>query len=362
MSCVTKPIRSRSWFRSTSDDGVAVVENVPGLRAIQPHQQLHQRRLAGAGGPDEGDRVAARHLEGDVGQRRRRGRLVLEADVVERQVVQLRQRHRVERPRLLLHVEDVLEVLQRHLRLAVDVDDVPELLQRAEDEERVDEEREELPDRDRLRVDQVEHQEHDARAQRVDDRALDEAEAADVADLLQLELQDLVGGAVEARDFLRRQAQALHQLDVPQRFGRRARQRRRLGDDRLLDHLDLLAEHRAEDAERRHGQEVDRRDQPVHAPGVDHHEDDADERREQDVDRRRDQLLDVGAHLLQLAERLAAPLVLEHRVRQLQRVLDAVRVEPRAQALGDDVDEVVLEVLGDARDEGDARPPRPAAG
>ena len=160
---------------------------------------------------------------------------MLEADVLERQLAQLRQRHRVERPRLLLHVEDVLEVLQRHLGLAVDVDDVPELLQRAEDEERVDEEREELADRDRLHVDQVEHQEHDARAQRVDHGALDEAEAPDVADLLQLQLQDLVGGAVEPRDLLRRQPQALHQLDVPQRLGRRPGQRRRLGDDRLLD-------------------------------------------------------------------------------------------------------------------------------
>ena len=65
----------------------------------------------------------------------------------------------------------------------------------------------------------------------------------------------------------------------------------------------------------------------------------------------RDQLLDVGAHLLQLAERLAAALVLEHRVGQLERVPDAVGVELRAQPLRDDVDEVVLEVLGDARDE-----------
>ena len=68
----------------------------------------------------------------------------------------------------------------------------------------------------------------------------------------------------------------------------------------------------------------------------------------------RDQLLDVGAHLLQLAERLAAALILEHRVGQLQRVADAVGVELRAQPLGDDVDVVVLEVLGDARDERDA--------
>ena len=67
-----------------------------------------------------------------------------------------------------------------------------------------------------------------------------------------------------------------------------------------------------------------------------------------------DQLLDVGAHLLQPAERLAAALILEHRIGQLQRVPDAVRVELRAEPLGDDVDVVVLEVLGHARDERDA--------
>ena len=158
---------------------------------------------------------------------------------------------------------------------------------------------------------------------------------------------------VEARDFLLPEPQALHQLDVAQRLGRRSGQRRRFRDDDLLDLFDAPAEHRAEHAEDRHRQEIDRRDQPVHAERVDHHEDDPDERREEHVDARRDQLLDVGAHLLQPAERLAAALVLEHRIRQLQRVPDAVRIQLRAQPLRDDVDVVVLEVLRDARDERD---------
>ena len=68
--------------------------------------------------------------------------------------------------------------------------------------------------------------------------------------------------------------------------------------------------------------------------GVDHHEDDADQRGEHHVDGRRDELLDVGAHLLQLAERLAAALVLEHRVGQLERVADAVGVEVARPAAG----------------------------
>ena len=184
------------------------------------------------------------------------------------------------------------------------------------------------------------------------DGALDEAEAAQVAHLLQLELQDLAGRAVQPRRSPAAPSPRLFTSSM-------------LRSDSVVEPasavvsatmtfwicLDPPAQHRAEHAEHRHGQEVDRRDQPVHAERVDHHEDDADERREQHVDRRRDQLLDVGAHLLQLAERLAAALILEHRVGQLERVPDAVRVELRAEPLRDDVDEVVLEVLRDARDE-----------
>src|SRR5262245_48031002 len=101
---------------------------------------------------------------------------MLECDLRKRQLAEVRKRYRIERPRLLLRVEDVLEVLQRYLSFAVDVDDVAELLERTKDEEGVDEQRKELPDRNGLRVDEVQHQEHDARPQRVDDRALDEAE------------------------------------------------------------------------------------------------------------------------------------------------------------------------------------------
>ena len=76
-----------------------------------------------------------------------------------------------------------------------------------------------------------------------------------------------------------------------------------------------------------------------------------DQRREEQVDGLRDQLLDVGARLLQDAQRLAAALVLEDLIRQRQRVADAVGIQARAQALRDDVDEVVLEILRDARHE-----------
>ena len=73
-----------------------------------------------------------------------------------------------------------------------------------------------------------------------------------------------------------------------------------------------------------------------------------------DVDGGRDQPLDVGPHLLQLAERFAAALILEHRVRQLERMADAVGVELGAEPLRDQADVVVLKVLRHARDERDA--------
>ena len=103
-----------------------------------------------------------------------------------------------------------------------------------------------------------------------------------------------------------------------------------------------------------HGGEVDGRDQPVDGEGVDDDEDDADQGRGRAMLMAAEiELLDVGAHLLELAEGLAAPLVLEELVGQVERVPDPVGVEPRAEPLGDDVDEVVLEVLGHAGDEGD---------
>ena len=92
----------------------------------------------------------------------------------------------------------------------------------------------------------------------------------------------------------------------------------------------------------------------MHLRRVDHDEDHADHRGEQQVHGDGDELLDVGADLLQLAQRLAAALVLELRVGQFERVADAVGVDPRADLLGDQVDVVVLKVLGDAGDEGHA--------
>ena len=87
----------------------------------------------------------------------------------------------------------------------------------------------------------------------------------------------------------------------------------------------------------------------MHRKRVDDDEDDADESGEDQVDGERDEFLDVGANFLELAECLATALILE--VRQLERVPDAVRIHLGAHSLDDGVDVVVLEILGDARDE-----------
>ena len=46
-------------------------------------------------------------------------------------------------------------------------------------------------------------------------RSLNEAQAADVLDLLELELEDLLRRRIETHHFLIGEAKALHQLDVP---------------------------------------------------------------------------------------------------------------------------------------------------
>ena len=166
-------------------------------------------------------------------------------------------------------------------------------------------------------------------------------------------LQDFTGRPVETIDLLLRQPEALDELDVAKRLGRRSGQRRRFPYDDLLDLFDPAAQNGTEHSQNRHRQEVRWRNQPVHAEGIDHHEDDADERGEQDVDGGRDELLDVGSYFLQLAERLAAALILEHRIGELERVANPVRIQLRAEPLRNHVDVVILEVLRDARDERD---------
>jgi len=150
------------------------------------------------------------------------------------------------------------------------------------------------------------------------------------------------------------EAEALHELDVAQRFGGRPGQRRRLGHDHLLNGFHPPTQSPAQYAQQRNRRQERGHDDPVHRKRVEDDEHDADQSRENEIDRQRDEFLDVGPHFLELAQRLAASLVLKDGIRQLQRVPDAVRIHLGAHTLDDDVDVIVLEVLGDARHESDA--------
>src|SRR6186997_3002204 len=99
-----------------------------------------------------------------------------ETDVLELQPLDLAERDWVGRLRILRRVQDLPEIRQRYFGLAENVDDVSHLLQRAEDEERIEQQREELTDGDLLGEDQVQHHEQDAGAKQVYRRSLDEAE------------------------------------------------------------------------------------------------------------------------------------------------------------------------------------------
>src|SRR6266487_1295303 len=127
---------------------------------------------------------------------------MLKAHALETERAQIAEWHRRHGLRLHRNAEDVLEHVQRGFGLTIDVDDVPQLLKRSENEERVDEQREELSDGDRAREDQVQHQEHDARAKKIHQRSLNEAETSQVTNLLQLQRQDLRGRGIEPLDFL----------------------------------------------------------------------------------------------------------------------------------------------------------------
>src|SRR5689334_6560685 len=274
-----------------------------------------------------------------------------EPDVHELQLVDVGQRYRRNWLRVLRRLQNRLEIRERDFGLTIDVDDVPQLLHRAEDEEGVEQQREELANRDFLGEDQIEHHEQDARTQEIHCCPLYETQTSYVLHLLELQPQGLFRRRIEAHDFLIGEPEAFNQLDISQRFGRRSGQCSRLGDDHLLDVLDAATQRPAQRAEQRHGSKKRRHDHPVNGEGVDHHEHYAHQRRENQIDRERDEALDVLPYLLQFAQRLAASLILEHGVGQLQRVPDSLRVHLGPDALDDHVDVIVLEVLGNARHE-----------
>src|SRR5262245_27990307 len=276
---------------------------------------------------------------------------MLEYNTVELHIRNTCDRDRPGRTWLPFHLENGFEIIKGDLRLAVDVRHVPDFLERAEDEEGIDPAREELSNRDLARKDQVQYQSQNGCPQRVHAGSLDETKTSKVFHLLQLELQNLSGCIVEPFDFLLRQTEALHKFDVTERFGRGARQSGGFGDDHFLDLFNLPAEDRHQCAKNRNGQKINQCDEPVDSKCVHHHEQDAYKRDEENIDDRIGQALDIRSHFLELPQSFAAALVFEYAVRQLERMADAIGVDLCAKPLCDDVDVVILKILGDPRDE-----------
>src|ERR1035438_1825619 len=72
--------------------------------------------------------------------------------------------------RIARRVENPLEILQRNLGLAVNVDDVSQLLQRPKNIKGINQQREKLPNRNLLPENQKQHQEQNAGPQRIHDQ------------------------------------------------------------------------------------------------------------------------------------------------------------------------------------------------
>src|SRR4030095_209491 len=139
-------------------------------------------------------------------------------DVVELDPVQRSRRYRMHGARLFLHLQDVPEIVQRNLALSIDVDDVAKFLQRAEDKERIEPQRQVLPEINPVDIDQVHQQAENPRTERIDRRSLNEAEAPDKFHLRQFEAKNPFCRTVQTTNLLVRQAKALHEFNVAQRF------------------------------------------------------------------------------------------------------------------------------------------------
>src|SRR5882724_10290171 len=103
------------------------------------------------------------------------------------------------------HFQNLFEIVERCLRLAIRVDDIAQFLQRAENEKR-----EKLPHRDALCVNKIKHQKENGCPQEIDEAALNKTEAAEVADLFEFQLEDFVRGRIKAVNLLLSKTQTLH--------------------------------------------------------------------------------------------------------------------------------------------------------
>jgi hypothetical protein len=113
---------------------------------------------------------------------------VFEAYLLKSQGLDAGQGHRMAWPGFLGRVQDLLEVIQRHLRFPVDVNDIAQLLQGAENKKGVNKHGNKIAHGNAVGEYQVEHHQHDGIAQQVHTGALHEAQAPQVTHLLKFQL------------------------------------------------------------------------------------------------------------------------------------------------------------------------------
>ena len=108
-SCSTMPVRARTSSRVSVGDVLAVEQDAAAVELVEPHDEVHERRLARTGRSDDRDGLAGLDLERQVADERTLGRVrerhVLELD----DAVAVDERRRVRGVGLLLVGVEQLE-------------------------------------------------------------------------------------------------------------------------------------------------------------------------------------------------------------------------------------------------------------
>src|SRR5579863_7139324 len=230
----------------------AVIQDLPLLGSIEPYDQFHQRGLTAAGWSDESDGLPRADAETDVVNRPVVGCPVLKDHIPKGKVLDRAEPHRVRRRQLRLLLHQVVEIDEGSFGFAIGQDDVPQLLQRAENEEGIEDHGHYFAAGQSPLEDQPEQKEHDTLPQEIDEGALDKTERPQTFHLSKLQRKDLKGVPVQPANLLILQSEAFDQLDVAEALCGASRQRIGLRHNRFLDALDLFAEQARQQREQDH--------------------------------------------------------------------------------------------------------------
>ena len=329
-----------------------IVEDAAALWAVQANQEFHQGSFAAATRTNKSNGFARFYLKADVVEGMLLSRLVPETHVLELQGFDVAEVFGVQRFGLGLLLHQVFKVVERCFCFPVTEDDVANFLQGPKNEKRKN-----LHGYDFAWIQStLEHQPHQHKhnqlPQGIDESALHKADAADALHLGEFQLEDVEGIFVEALDFLFGQAEAFHQLDVAQRLGGGTRQGGGLFDNDLLDGFHFFAQQVGHPGEQKNAAKVDDGQAPMFVERIYRHEYDAHDDRKQHIDESGNELLCVGAHLLQDAQGLATALVFKLLIRQSHGVLQPIGENGGPEFLSDEVEEIILKCFGDAAHHG----------